>query len=65
MSSERERVREKTNMIPGECCNAACWDTCLATMFFLLGLTDGCAHSTDSRTGTDEAGAAGVVRARW
>ena len=33
MASERERVREKTNMIPGECCNAACWDTCLATMF--------------------------------
>ena len=33
MSSERERVREKTNMVPGECCNAACWDTCLATMF--------------------------------
>ena len=29
----RERVREKTNMVPGECCNAACWDTCLATMF--------------------------------
>ena len=33
ISSERERVREKTNMVPGECCNAACWDTCLATMF--------------------------------
>ena len=33
LASERERVREKTNMVPGECCNAACWDTCLATVF--------------------------------
>lgn len=35
MSSERERVRDKTNMVPGDCCkcNAACWDTCLTTAF--------------------------------
>ena len=58
MASERERVREKTNMIPVECCNAACWDTHLATMFCW-----GCAAAQMKRE-LQVCGSGTLVRAR-
>ena len=33
MTTVRNQIREDTNMVHSECCNKACWDICLSTVF--------------------------------
>ena len=33
MATVRNQIREDTNMVHSECCNKACWDICLSTVF--------------------------------